>query len=49
MLEFLKAPFLVQHFPNTHLPDDIIFDIAVYADNTTSFLSVIVHLICGNN
>ena len=34
------------------LHDDVIFDIAIYADDTTvllSILSVIRHLICGNN
>ena len=32
-------------------PDDVICDIAIYADDTTllSILSVIRHLICGNN
>ena len=37
MLEFLKAPFLVLHFFLLHindLPDDVIFNIAIYADNT---------------
>ena len=29
------------------LPDDVICSIAIYADDTT--LSVIRHLICGNN
>ena len=31
------------------LPDDVICNIAIYADNTTLYLSVIRHLICGNN
>ena len=31
------------------LPDDVICDIAIYADELLSILSVIVHLICGNN
>ena len=30
-------------------PDDVICDIAIYADDTTLNLSVIGHLICGNN
>ena len=38
MLEFLKASFLVQHFfLNTHLPDDFISNIAIYADDTTLY------------
>ena len=43
MLEFLKAPFFVLHFKAlffvqlyiNDLPDDIICDIAIYADDTT--------------
>ena len=31
------------------LPDDVICDIAIYADDTTLYSSVIRHLICGNN
>ena len=31
------------------LPDDVIGDIAIYADDTTLYYSVITHLICGNN
>ena len=31
------------------LPDDVICDIATYADILLSILSVIRHLICGNN
>ena len=31
------------------LPDDVICDIAIYADILLSILSVIRHLICGNN
>ena len=48
MLEFLKAPFWLYI---NDLPDDVICDIAIYADNTTvySIMSVIRHLICGNN
>ena len=40
MLEFLKAPFLVLHFPCQTFndpPDDIICNIAIYADNTTLY------------
>ena len=39
MLEFLKGPFLVLHFLLyiNDLPDDVIFNIAVYADDTTLF------------
>ena len=38
MMEFLKAPFLVLHFPTLYindLPDDVLCDIAIYADDTT--------------
>ena len=31
------------------LPGDVIYDIAIYAHDTKSILSVIRHLICGNN
>ena len=31
------------------LPDDVICDIPFYADGLLSILSVIRHLICGNN
>ena len=41
-----STPFLL-YIDN--LPDDVICDIAIYADDTTSILSVIRHLICGNN
>ena len=34
-LEFLKAPFVT--FCSTHPSDDIIFDIANYADDTTLY------------
>ena len=35
MLEFLKTPFLVQHFYfYTYLPDDVICNIAICADIT---------------
>ena len=43
MLEFLRAPFLVLHFSyytfrTIHdLPDDVICDIVVYADDTTLY------------
>ena len=40
MLEFLKAPFLVLHFSLIYindLPDDVICDIAIYADDTTLY------------
>ena len=30
-------------------PDDVICNIAIYADGTTLFLSVVRYLICGNN
>ena len=43
----ILAPTLFQLYIND-LPDDVISDIAIYADNTT-VLSVIWHLICGNN
>ena len=32
-----------------NLPDDIMCDIAIYADNTTVYSKWIRHLICGNN
>ena len=35
MLEFLKAPFFT--FRNIHVPDDVIFDIAICADDTTLY------------
>ena len=31
------------------LPDNVVFNIAIYADDTPLYLSVIRHLICGNN
>ena len=40
MLEFLKAPFLVLHFfllYINNLPDDVICDIAIYADDATLY------------
>ena len=39
MLEFLKALFLVLHFLLyiNDLPDDVICDIAIYADDTTLY------------
>ena len=36
MLEFLRAPFLVLLYMND-LPDDMICDIAIYADDTTFY------------
>ena len=33
MLEFLRAPFLVLLYIND-LPDDVIYDIAIYTDDT---------------
>ena len=35
MLEFLKAPFLVLYINDP--PDDVICDIAIYADDTTLY------------
>ena len=32
-----------------NLPDDVIYNIAIYADDTTLILTVIRHLICENN
>ena len=38
MLEFLKAPFLVIHFSYINdLLNDVICNIAIYADDTTLF------------
>ena len=41
MLEFSKGPFLVLHFScytlMTYLPDDVICNIAIYADDTTLY------------
>ena len=39
MLEFLKAPFLVLHFSyyTFDLPDDVIYNIAIYADDATLY------------
>ena len=31
------------------LPDDVICNIAIYADDTTLYSNAIRHLICGNN
>ena len=38
MLEFLKAPFQIVHFLLyiNDLPDDVVSDIAIYADDVTS-------------
>ena len=53
MLEFLTAPFLVYIglLYINDLPDDVICNISICADDTTvlSILSVIRHLIYGNN
>ena len=40
MLEFLKAPFFVLHFSYyiNELSDDVICNIAIYADDTTPYL-----------
>ena len=35
MLEFLKHPFFILHFSD--LPDDVICNIAIYADDTTLY------------
>ena len=38
MWKFLKTPFLVLHFYTLHdLPDDVVRDIAIYADDTTLY------------
>ena len=40
MLEFLRGPFLVQFFFLLYindLPDDVICNIAIYADDTTLY------------
>ena len=37
MLEFLKAPFLVHYLYINDLPDDIIYKIAIYADDATLY------------
>ena len=36
MLELLKAPYLVLLYTN-YLPDDVIYDIALYVDDTTLY------------
>ena len=43
MLEFLKVPFLVQHFLLyiNDLPDDAIFNIDIYTDDTTLYSNYI--------
>ena len=51
MLEFLEAPFLVPTLFLLYindLPDDVICEIAIYADDTILFC-VIRHLTCSNN
>ena len=52
MLEFLRGPF----FSSTlfllyinNLPDGVICNIAVYANDTTFYSKMIRHWICGNN
>ena len=45
---FILAPTLFLLYINDLL-DDVVCDIAIYADDTISVLSVIRHLICGNN
>ena len=37
MLEFLKAPILILQFSYCDLPDDVICDFAIYADDTTLY------------
>ena len=37
MLEFLKAPILILQFSYYDLPDDVICDFAIYADDTTLY------------
>ena len=51
MLDFLKVPFLVLHFYYYTLMIFLMMlsDVAIYADDTAVFLSVIIHLICGNS
>ena len=52
MLEFLKGPFFVLHFSYLYindLPDDAIWDIAIYAHDTTLYSNCDQHLICSNN
>ena len=51
MLEFPKASFLVLQFSYYTLMTFLVMlcDIAIYADDTLLILSVIRHLICGNN
>ena len=44
----ILGPTLFLLYINDH-PDDAIRNIAIYADDTTSTLNVIRHLICGSN
>ena len=37
MLEFLKAPILILQFSYYDLPDGVICDFAIYADDTTLY------------
>ena len=48
MVEFFKSPILVLLYIND-LPDDVICNVAIYADDTTLPLNVIRHLICDSN
>ena len=48
VLEFFKAPFHSRFYIFPNLPDDVICNIAIYADDTTLYSSGIRHLICGN-
>ena len=45
---FILCPTLFLLYIND-LPDDVIHNIAIYADILLSILSVIRHMICGNN
>ena len=54
MLVFLMALFLVWsniflHSINDSIPDDVICNIAIYSDDMLFTLSVIMHLMSGNN
>ena len=45
---FIFGPTLYLLYIND-LPDDVICDIAIYADDTTLYSKCDQHLICGNN